>query len=191
VHTTTEWDRDLLRKTLQEIMDRGGLNQAEVGRLAGRDRTMANRWLAGQHRPAYASAISFANALAEQYPHLTSLSEQFLRAAGYQAPESQHEATRSERRPPDPEQALRMLRGIAKEESKTIGDVLVERGLATPEELTLSEEKENDRLVSDILQSNLPDRTKDILLLDYVERRRRAYKAQGLTPQRDEAGREA
>lgn len=191
MHTTTEWDRGLLRETLQEIMKRADVTQSDIGRLAGRNRTMANRWLAGQHRPSHESAITFANSFAAQYPHLADLSEQFLQAAGYQAAEASGKDGPAERRPPDPEQALKMLRGIAQEESKTIGDVLVERGLATADELTLSEAKENDRLVSDILQSNLPDRTKDILLLDYVERRRRAYESKGLISRPDEADREA
>lgn len=190
MHTTTEWDRDLLRETLQEIMKRADVTQSDIGRLAGRNRTMANRWLAGQHRPSHESAITFANSFAAQYPHLADLSEQFLQAAGYSSDASQKDGS-AERRPPDPEQALKMLRGIAQEESKTIGDVLVERGLAAPDELTLSEAKENDRLVSDILQSNLPDRTKDILLLDYVERRRRAYEDKGLVSRPDETDREA
>ncbi|SEN90412.1 helix-turn-helix domain-containing protein, partial [Nonomuraea pusilla] len=74
---TTEWDRDLLRETLHEIMERAELNQAAVGRLAGRDRTMANRWLGGQHRPTYESAIRFTQAIAEQYPALSQLGDQF------------------------------------------------------------------------------------------------------------------
>lgn len=180
---TTEWDRDLLRETLQEIMDQADLSQSAVGRLAGRDRTMANRWLKGQHQPNYDAAITFTQALTNEYPHLASLGERFLRAAGYRpatdlgdnpARTSQSELAI------DPERTLMALRKIAEEQQKTIGDVLVERGLATRDELTLSEEKRGDRLVEEVLQSNLPEETKDRILMDYAERRRHHFREEGL-----------
>lgn len=67
------------------------------------------------------------------------------------------------------------IRATAQAQAKTIGEVLVERGLATPAELTVSEDKRFDEIVNDILGSNLPDETKDIILMDYVKERRQRH----------------
>lgn len=75
---------------------------------------------------------------------------------------------------------LEDLRAQAEASAKSIGDILVERGLASPDELMLSEEKRGDPLVGQILESNLPDDTKNILLMDYVGRRRHRFREQGL-----------
>ena len=77
-------------------------------------------------------------------------------------------------------QVLEGLRAKAEANDKSIGDILVERGLASPEELMLSEEKRGDQLVKQILDSNLPDDTKNILLMDYVGNRRHHFRKQGL-----------
>ncbi|MFI7644272.1 hypothetical protein [Nonomuraea sp. NPDC049400] len=185
---TTEWDRDLLRQTLTEIMNRANLNQAAVGRLAGRDRTMANRWLKGQHQPNYEAALNFARAIALKYPHLAPLSEEFLRAAGYLATSDVDGETSPPPAgdPADAVHALALLRKIAEQQEKTIGDILVERGLATPEELTLSEQKRGDRLIKDILESDLPDETKNILIMDYIATRRHHFREQGLIADAEE-----
>lgn len=179
---TTEWDRDLLRDTLHEIMERADLNQAAVGKLAGRDRTMANRWLKGQHQPTYEAAARFASAIAEQHPQLSDMAQRFLSAAGYpQASEPDPvTATASGGQPNSPEDALRELRKIARDEDKSIGDILVERGLATPDELTLSDEKRHDTIVRDILASDLPQKSKNAVLLDYVGRRRHHHDEPGI-----------
>jgi hypothetical protein len=76
---------------------------------------------------------------------------------------------------------LEDLRTQAEADDKTIGDVLVERGLATPDELTLSEAKQRDRLVKEILDSDLSEDTKNAILLDYVQRRRYHFQKAGLT----------
>ncbi|MEU8151690.1 hypothetical protein [Nonomuraea sp. NPDC048901] len=81
---------------------------------------------------------------------------------------------------------LDVLRAQAEASDKSIGDILVERGLATRDELTLSEEKRGDRLVDDILQSNLPEETKDRILVDYVGRRRHHFRKEGLIEDPDE-----
>lgn len=70
---------------------------------------------------------------------------------------------------------IESIRATAEAQAKTIGEVLVERGLATPAELTVSEHKRFDEIVDDILGSNLPDETKDIILMDYVKERRRTF----------------
>lgn len=77
-------------------------------------------------------------------------------------------------------QVLEELRAQAEATDRSIGDILVERGLASPEELTLSEEKRGDRYVKDILESNLPEDTKNRVLMDYVGRRRHHYRERGL-----------
>lgn len=71
---------------------------------------------------------------------------------------------------------LAELRAHAEAQDKTIGDVLVERGLATPEELTVSDDKRFDRILRDVLSSDLPDETKNIILMDYVRERRLSYR---------------
>jgi hypothetical protein len=85
------------------------------------------------------------------------------------------------------------LRAQATSQDKTIGDILVERGLATPDELTLSDQKRRDEMVQDIVNSNLPDDTKNRILLDYVGRRRGAFRARNIPDNFDpnQEGREA
>lgn len=85
------------------------------------------------------------------------------------------------------------LRAQATSQDKTIGDILVERGLATPDELTLSDQKRRDEMVQDIVNSNLPDDTKNRILLDYVERRRGSFRARNIPDNFDpnREGREA
>lgn len=180
---TTAWDRDLLREALEEIMDRAGLSQAAVGKLAGRDRTIANRWLSGVHKPAYDAATRFASAIAHQYPELSGLAQKFLTSAGYspasvadvQAPAATNDPRSGHK------EAVEELREIAREQDKTIGDLLVERGLATPDELTLSDAKVHDPIVEEILASDLSEETKNSILLDYAERRRYHFRKAGLT----------
>lgn len=85
--------------------------------------------------------------------------------------------------PPAPDierQVLDDLRTQAEAADKSIGDILVERGLASAEELTLSEQKRGDQLVKDILESDLPEETKNVLLMDYVGARRHHYRKRSL-----------
>jgi transcriptional regulator with XRE-family HTH domain len=177
VHTT-EWDREELRETLQAIMERADLSQAAVGQLAGRNRTMANRWLGGQSRPTYEAATAFATAIGETYPDLTHLADRFLRAAGYRTPSE--DGTPPEDVNLTAKRLLTRLRELADKQDKSIGDILVERGLATRDELMLSEEKRGDRFVKDILSSNLPEDTKNKILMDYVIDRRHSFRDAGL-----------
>lgn len=182
---TTEWDREALQSTLKEIMERAELSQAAIGQIAGRDRTMANRWVTGRSRPTFEAASALAASLSAQHPDLA---KRLLDAAGYRAPDH-------DRSPPQPtsqptavlaERVVKELREVARKEEKSIGDILVERGLATAEELTLSEEKRGDRLVNDILASDLPEETKNVLLQDYVNRRRHHFRKEGLIEQPEE-----
>jgi transcriptional regulator with XRE-family HTH domain len=153
-------------------MERTGLTQTEIGRITGRDRTMANRWTAGRSRPAYEAATALAAAINEQHPDLA---EQLLAAAGYRPSTTPEQPLRS-----SAAQVVDDLRAVARRESKTIGDVLVERGLATPEDLTLSDRKKGDPIVQEILQSDLSEETKNILLLQYVGERRTAFQKLGV-----------
>lgn len=178
---TTEWDREELRNTLQQIMERADLSQTAVGELAGRNRSMANRWLSGQSRPTYEAAIKFATAVGQQHPALADLVDRFVRAAGYR-PRGDEEAGTAEAEDMNliAARLLDQLRAVAEKEDKSIGDILVERGLATHGELMLSEEKRGDRYVKEILESNLPEDIKDRALLDYVIDRRRSFRDAGL-----------
>jgi hypothetical protein len=75
---------------------------------------------------------------------------------------------------------LAAIRSEAIAQDKTIGDVLVERGLATPDELTLSDQKRGDQFVAEILRSDLSDDMKNTILMDYVGHRRHSYKKVGV-----------
>lgn len=181
VHTT-EWDRDLVRETLHEIMKSADLNQSAVGKLAGRHRSTATRWLSGEHQPDYEAAASFATALAQQRPDLGELAQRFLAAAGYASTRASGEASPVEyaiSAHNSAQRALEDLRQLAHEQDKTIGDILVERGLASPEELTLSDAKRHDPIVKEILESDLSEETKNSILMAYVEQRRGHFKQAG------------
>lgn len=174
VHTT-EWDREALRKTLREIMERTQLSQTAIGRIAGRDRTMANRWASGRSRPTFEAAAALAAAIRQEHPDLA---DRLLEAAGYREPA--HDRSPPTVTPDPARQLVDNLREIARREAKTIGDVLVERGLATPEDLTLSDQKKDDPLVREILESDLSEETKNHLLMEYVERRRINFRQSGV-----------
>jgi transcriptional regulator with XRE-family HTH domain len=160
-------------------MDRADLSQSEVGRLAGRNRTMANRWLSGQSRPTYEAAAAFADAIAQRHPALTDLARRFLQAAGYR-PDDNSPGEQGEDVNVIAARLLDQLRQVAGREEKSIGDVLVERGLATRDELMLSEEKQGDRYVQEILASNLSEEMKNRALMQYVVDRRHSYRDAGL-----------
>lgn len=178
---TTEWNREELRNTLQQIMERADLSQTAVGELAGRNRSMANRWLSGQSRPTYEAAVKFAAAVGQQHPALADLVDRFVRAAGYQPPGTP-EASPAEADDMHLVAArlLDQLRAVAGKEEKSIGDILVERGLATHDELMLSEDKRGDRYIKEILGSNLPEDIKNRALMDYVIDRRQSFRDAGL-----------
>lgn len=169
-------------------MERANLSQTAVGKLAGRDRSMANRWLGGHSRPTYEAATAFATAIVEHYPPLSPLTERFLRAAGYRrlAEQDATEAlslsgaltpdTASERSAATVQEALEQVRAIATQENKSVGDVLVDRGLATRDELALSGDARGGRIVREILESSLSEETKNVLLMNYVGARGHLYR---------------
>lgn len=85
--------------------------------------------------------------------------------------------------PPPPEverTVLDALRAEAEATAKSIGDILVERGLASPDELTLSDAKQHDPIVKEILESDLSEETKNSILMAYVEQRRGHFRRSGV-----------
>jgi transcriptional regulator with XRE-family HTH domain len=163
-------------------MKRADLNQSAVAKLAGRHRSTTTRWLSGEHQPDYEAAASFATALAQQRPDLGELALQFLAAAGYASTAVSGEASPVEHAISvhnGAHRALEDLRQLAHEQDKTIGDILVERGLASPEELTLSDTKRHDPIVKEILESDLSEETKNSILMAYVEQRRGHFRQAG------------
>ncbi|SEN91325.1 hypothetical protein, partial [Nonomuraea pusilla] len=143
----------------------------------------------GQHRPTYESAIRFTQAIAEQYPALSQLGDQFLVAAGYKESIAEREHAPPPLAAPqaaDTERALEELRKLAREQDKSIGDILVERGLATPDELTLSDQKRHDGYVQEILNSDLSEEAKDFALMQYAVRRRINFREAGVEEEKTE-----
>jgi transcriptional regulator with XRE-family HTH domain len=82
VHTPG-WDPDLFRTVLQEVMKRADLTQAEIGALAGRDRTQVNRWTRATNKPAYEAMRRLTGNIAGRSPELAELAQQLMSAAGY------------------------------------------------------------------------------------------------------------
>ncbi|MEO3856097.1 hypothetical protein [Acrocarpospora sp. B8E8] len=81
----------------------------------------------------------------------------------------------------DEEQVLAYLRNEARSKGKTLGEILLERDLATPEELTVSDQKRNDPVVREILESDLSDETKGRVIAAYASLRRDDFRDEGLT----------
>jgi transcriptional regulator with XRE-family HTH domain len=167
VHTT-EWDRDLLRTTLQEIMNQADLTQAAVGELAGRDRTMANRWLSGRHQPTYEAASRFTAALRARRPDLGDLLDRFMRAAGYE--------THTQPASQPAQRTLDALREKARTDKQSLGELLIREGLADPEELVIPDVLPPDKMMEEIMSLDIPDEKKANLLRLHLENR--AYRAE-------------
>lgn len=196
VHTT-EWDRDLLQKTLQKIMKHASLSQAAVGELAGRDRTMANRWLSGRHQPAYDAASRFANAITSHHPEIADLAEQFMAAAGYGERLATLNATTDlpghSVTPSSPGSAgattlaretLDSLRLRAKSENRSLGEVLIAEGLAEPEELIIPDSLWPDPFIVKINELDAPQEMKEEMIRAHLQNRARRFEEERLKRKR-------
>jgi transcriptional regulator with XRE-family HTH domain len=172
VHAT-EWDRDLLAETLRTIMDAAELNQADVGVMAGRARTMVSRWLSGEHRPEFNAASNFTTALARQHPDMTGLARQFMAAAGY--PERGGSTASAETAGAA---IVRQLRAMAASERKTVGQVLIALGIEA-RELEVPEEALPDPIIEAIEADTYLDRPQKDRMIDiYLKRRAELFEAE-------------
>ncbi|WP_062434850.1 hypothetical protein [Herbidospora daliensis] len=123
---TTEWDRDSLRRALIAIMTATDLNQSDLGEMAGRDRTAANRWLSEKPtRPGHDAAMRLATALRARHPEVGDLVDDFLRAAGYASPAPGDQAA--------PDAVVSTVRATARAEGKSVGELLMEHGVSVDE----------------------------------------------------------
>ncbi|MFF3443566.1 helix-turn-helix domain-containing protein [Streptosporangium sp. NPDC002721] len=185
---TTEWNRAALRDTLDAIMDRAKLSQTAVGELAGRDRTMANRWLSGKHQPNYEAAARFAAAIAEQRPDLADLAQQFMIAAGYGdritgsvsavLPPLEASATGTS---DALRQAMTDLRAQAQAQGRPLAELLVEEGIVTPDELVVPDSLRPDPIIEEInASSDLSEDTKIALIRAHLENRARRFEEERL-----------
>jgi len=181
VHTT-DWDRTALRTILGTIMERAGLSQGAIGKLAGRDRTMANRWITGKHQPTYESAAQLAAALVEQRPDLADLARQFMIAAGHGDRISGGTALL----PPLEasaagasvllRQAVQDLRARAEAENRPLAELLVDEGLVEPDELVVPDSLRPDPIIEEInASSDLSEETKTVLIRTHLENRARRF----------------
>ncbi|WP_436759418.1 helix-turn-helix domain-containing protein [Streptosporangium sp. V21-05] len=175
---TTEWDRAALRTALDAIMEKAELSQTAVGELAGRDRTMANRWLSGKHQPNYEAAARFAAAIAQQRPDLADLARQFMIAAGYgdrisgsmtallppleASPTGTSDVLR---------QAVQDLRARAEAEGRPLAELLVEEGIVTPDELVVPDGLKPDPIIEEINASDLSPETKARMIRIHLDNR--------------------
>ncbi|GAA2990205.1 hypothetical protein GCM10017559_07770 [Streptosporangium longisporum] len=180
---TTEWDRTALTATLRKIMEKAELSQAAVSEMAGRDRTMANRWLSGKHQPTYEAAAQLAATLTRQRPDLSSLARQFLIAAGHGdriagdmtsllPPLDASAAGASEVL----RQAVADLRDRAQAENRPLAELLVEEGIVSPDELVVPDSLRPDPIIEEInASSDLSEETKIALIRAHLENRARRF----------------
>lgn len=170
------WSPDLFGQTLSQICEAADLNQADLARLSGKAQSTVSRWTNSRNQPNYEAIKRLTDSLKRDYPRLGNLPDRLMVAAGYGAPS----ASPPPPSPPDGDAAEDVFDALRAEaqtsEKKTLGDILVERGLATPEELTLSDQKRRDPIVKEILESDLSEDTKNFLLQDYAEMRRDAFR---------------
>lgn len=181
VHTT-EWDRAAVRSILEAIMKRAKLSQGDLGKLAGRDRTMANRWITGKHQPTYESAAQLAAAITAQRPDLADLTRQFMVAAGH----GDRTGSMAALLPPLEasaagasdvlRQAVQDLRARAEAENRPLAELLVEEGLVAPDELVVPDSLRPDPIIEEInASSDLSEETKAVLIRTHLENRARRF----------------
>ena len=181
VHTP-EWDSDLLRATLKDIMDRANLTQAAVGELAGRDRTMANRWLKGLHQPNFEAASRFTAAVRARRPDLGDLVDTFMRAAGYGGPPSTATPATSASGPAH--ETLEALRERAQKLNQSLGELLVDEGLADPYELHIPDALPPDEMIEEIDALDIPEEVKAKLIRLHLENRARRFEEERIKKKR-------
>ncbi|MBG0828491.1 helix-turn-helix transcriptional regulator [Planomonospora sp. ID67723] len=175
---TTTWDRDAFRSALEEICKHAHLSQADLAQLAGRSRSQINRWTRSENQPAYEALAQLATNLAARFPHLADLTRRLVSAAGYDPMPfiDATDATPVDRPGGAGSETIDDLWAAAREGGKSLGEILVERGLARPEDLTLSDQKRNDPIVTQIYALDLPEQEKDEMLKAYALMRRSTFK---------------
>lgn len=96
---TPKWDPEAFRDLLDEILRRTGMTDAELGELAGRSRSQANRWKRAENQPAYDPLRRLADRLVERDAALVDLARQLLASAGYEPPSTFTESADDRRSP--------------------------------------------------------------------------------------------
>lgn len=179
VNTETRGPAAPLYDAVMQALASKGWTKTRLWRESGVARSTIEAWETAPRPPQAATVHAVADALGIKR-------SEALRLAGIIIPGAAQPA--GDAGPAEPvedvdrvaERLLNQLRSVADREDKSIGDILVERGLATRDELMLSEEKRGDRYVKDILGSNLPEDTKNKILMDYVIDRRHSFRDAGL-----------
>src|SRR5690242_1412363 len=81
------WDPERFRTLLKQILNRTELNQQQLGELAGRSRSQANRWLRAVNQPEFEPLARLVDGLGQFGPQIQNLGFELLEAAGYSQPE--------------------------------------------------------------------------------------------------------
>lgn len=178
---TSTWNKERFREILRQISNETGLDQAELATLAERSPSTFSRWTRAEVQPTVQAVSKFALAVRLGYPQLGDLAEELTAAAGYGAIAGINVKVAAEHIEERERSALASLRERAAATGKTLGDILLERGLATPQELTVSDERLDDPIVRDIEKLDIPDETKNALIETYASERRKMFRDEGLT----------
>jgi ribosomal protein S15P/S13E len=149
------------------------LNQSDLGEMAGRDRTAANRWLSEKPtRPGHDAAVRLATALRARYPEVSDLVDDFLRAAGYASPAP---ADRSA-----PDVVVSTVRAAARAEGKSVGELLMDHGVSVGELLVpdaLPPDPVLQQILAEIEVSDLSEEAKIAIIRMHLQNRARHIEA--------------
>jgi hypothetical protein len=172
VHAT-EWDRDLLAETLRTIMDAAELNQADVGVMAGRARTMVSRWLSGG-APARIQCGQQLHNRSRPAASRHDRARAPVHGGGW-LPERGGSTASAETAGAA---IVRQLRAMAASERKTVGQVLIALGIEA-RELEVPEEALPDPIIEAIEADTYLDRPQKDRVIDiYLKRRAELFEAE-------------
>jgi transcriptional regulator with XRE-family HTH domain len=77
------WDKTRFGRLITEIVERTGLSQAAIARLAGVDPTRITRWKNGENRPDYDSIVRLVAGVSRSNPDIAVLAPDLFAAGGY------------------------------------------------------------------------------------------------------------
>jgi transcriptional regulator with XRE-family HTH domain len=79
-----EWDPHRFRQLLTEIQEQAGLDDTAMADMAGRSRSMVNRWRSrAENRPDYEPVARLAQELTNRHPAVRNLAQELFVATGY------------------------------------------------------------------------------------------------------------